>query len=63
VRQVEKVVEGLKISESNKEAVRKNIGALNQVHHRDTTTAILEDLGIKLGDDEMQGCSVLNTWR
>jgi hypothetical protein len=63
VRQVEKVVEGLKISESNKEAVRKNIGALNQVHHRDTTTAILEDLGIKLGDDEMRAWRRRNAQR
>lgn len=54
MRQVENVVKELKIPEINKEALIKNIGALNRVHHRDTMSAILKNIGIELGDDEMR---------
>ena len=50
--EVDAVVSKLEIPESQKDALRRNIGGLNRVHQRDMMDAILRDLGIQLGVDE-----------
>jgi hypothetical protein len=52
--QIQEVVSELEIPEAEKIALRKNLGGLNRVHHRDRMDAILKDIGIALGNDESQ---------
>jgi hypothetical protein len=52
--QVDEVVSKLEIPDAQKSALRKNIGGLNRVHHRDIMEAILKDIRIALGADEIQ---------
>ena len=49
---IEQVIAELIIPETNKGALRENMGGLNRVHQRDIMNAVLTELGIKLGTDE-----------
>jgi hypothetical protein len=51
-KQVREAISKLEIGETKKEAIAKNVGGINRVHHRDTLEAILKDIGISLGIDE-----------
>jgi hypothetical protein len=51
---VDDAISRSKIPEEQKSALRENIGGLNRVHQRDTMAAIMKDIGIDLGSDEMQ---------
>lgn len=52
--QIDEAVSKLEITEVKKSALRKNIGGLNRVHQRDILDAVLKDIGIELGVDEIQ---------
>jgi hypothetical protein len=50
--QISEAISKLEIDQAKKEAIAKNVGDLNRVHHRDILEAILKDIGITLGEDE-----------
>jgi hypothetical protein len=51
---IDALMSKLEISEAKKSALSKNIGGLNRVHQRDILNAVLKDIGIELGADEIQ---------
>ena len=52
--QIDEAISKLAIAETEKIALRKNIGGLNRVHQRDILACVLTDIGIELGADKSQ---------
>jgi hypothetical protein len=51
---IDELISKLDISEVKRSALNKNVGGLNRVHQRDILDAVLRDIGIELGADEIQ---------